>query len=69
MFDCLNTAGVGGYSYLLEPLWWLGMITSKCFLLGLFEFLLGFLLSSFFLVFFRFGTAMIISRTSVVWVV
>lgn len=21
--------GVGGYSYLLEPLWWLGMITSK----------------------------------------
>lgn len=38
MFDCLNTAGVGGYAYLLEPLWWLGMITSKCFLLGLFEF-------------------------------
>lgn len=24
--ECL---GVGGYSYLLEPLWWLGMITSK----------------------------------------
>lgn len=22
-------AGVGGYSYLLEPLWWLGMITSE----------------------------------------
>lgn len=22
-------AGVGGHSYLLEPLWWLGMITSK----------------------------------------
>jgi hypothetical protein len=21
--------GVGGFSYLLEPLWWLGMITSK----------------------------------------
>jgi hypothetical protein len=25
-------AGVGGYSYLLEPLWWVGMITSKVFL-------------------------------------
>lgn len=24
-------AGVGGYSYLLEPLWWIGMITSKFF--------------------------------------
>lgn len=23
--------GVGGYSYLLEPLWWIGMITSKFF--------------------------------------
>lgn len=22
-------AGVGGFSYLLEPLWWLGMVTSK----------------------------------------
>jgi hypothetical protein len=22
-------AGVGGYSYLMEPLWWVGMITSK----------------------------------------
>jgi hypothetical protein len=22
-------AGVGGHSYLLEPLWWVGMITSK----------------------------------------
>ncbi|KAA3482277.1 putative magnesium transporter NIPA6 isoform X2 [Gossypium australe] len=22
-------AGVGGYTYLLEPLWWAGMITSK----------------------------------------
>lgn len=22
-------AGVGGYSYLYEPLWWSGMITSK----------------------------------------
>lgn len=21
--------GVGGYTYLLEPLWWTGMITSK----------------------------------------
>uniref|UniRef100_A0A2P2K506 Probable magnesium transporter n=1 Tax=Rhizophora mucronata TaxID=61149 RepID=A0A2P2K506_RHIMU len=21
-------AGVGGYSYLLEPLWWAGMVTS-----------------------------------------
>lgn len=29
--------GVGGHSYLLEPLWWFGMITSKyCFHLGLF---------------------------------
>ncbi|GMP91398.1 hypothetical protein CsSME_00042117 [Camellia sinensis var. sinensis] len=25
-------AGVGGYSYLLEPLWWFGMITSKFFI-------------------------------------
>lgn len=25
---CLNLIGVGGYAYLLEPLWWLGMITS-----------------------------------------
>jgi hypothetical protein len=25
----LEFLGVGGYSYLLEPLWWLGMITSK----------------------------------------
>ena len=24
--------GVGGYSYLYEPLWWVGMITSKFFL-------------------------------------
>lgn len=24
-------SGVGGYSYLLEPLWWIGMITSKFF--------------------------------------
>lgn len=24
-----NLLGVGGYSYLLEPLWWLGMITSE----------------------------------------
>lgn len=22
-------AGVGGYGYLLEPLWWIGMVTSK----------------------------------------
>uniref|UniRef100_A0A2P2JCP0 Probable magnesium transporter n=1 Tax=Rhizophora mucronata TaxID=61149 RepID=A0A2P2JCP0_RHIMU len=22
-------AGIGGFSYLLEPLWWVGMITSK----------------------------------------
>ncbi|KAJ0009761.1 hypothetical protein Pint_34373 [Pistacia integerrima] len=22
-------AGVGGYTYLLEPLWWAGMVTSK----------------------------------------
>ena len=22
--------GVGGYSYLYEPLWWVGMITSQC---------------------------------------
>jgi hypothetical protein len=25
-------AGVGGYSYLYEPLWWAGMITSKLIL-------------------------------------
>ena len=24
--------GVGGYSYLYEPLWWVGMITSEFFL-------------------------------------
>ncbi|KAF9660906.1 hypothetical protein SADUNF_Sadunf19G0012400 [Salix dunnii] len=29
-------ASVGGYGYLLEPLWWLGMITSKLLLLLLF---------------------------------
>lgn len=66
MFDCLNTAGVGGYAYLLEPLWWLGMITSKCFLLGLFEFL-WVLVILFFLVYFRFGTPMIMSTTLTVW--
>lgn len=26
------TVGSGGFSYLYEPLWWLGMITSKCVL-------------------------------------
>lgn len=26
----LNNVGVGGYTYLLEPLWWAGMVTSKC---------------------------------------
>lgn len=25
----LLVAGVGGYSYLYEPLWWVGMITSE----------------------------------------
>lgn len=24
------SVGVGGYTYLLEPLWWVGMVTSKC---------------------------------------
>ncbi|GFY94709.1 magnesium transporter, putative [Actinidia rufa] len=28
-------AGVGGYSYLYEPLWWVGMITSEFFLAAL----------------------------------
>jgi hypothetical protein len=28
-FLCFAIAGVGGYSYLSEPLWWAGMITSK----------------------------------------
>ena len=28
-------AGSGGYSYLYEPLWWAGMITSKVTLLQL----------------------------------
>lgn len=27
--NILFMAGVGGYSYLYEPLWWAGMITSK----------------------------------------
>jgi len=27
--DCGIFVGIGGFSYLLEPLWWLGMITSK----------------------------------------
>ncbi|KAM0031553.1 putative magnesium transporter NIPA [Helianthus debilis subsp. tardiflorus] len=30
-------AGVGGYSYLLEPLWWVGMITSELSCLLLFN--------------------------------
>lgn len=25
----LADVGVGGYTYLLEPLWWAGMVTSK----------------------------------------
>lgn len=25
----LDNTGVGGYTYLLEPLWWAGMVTSK----------------------------------------
>jgi hypothetical protein len=24
----MEIAGVGGYGYLLEPLWWVGMVTS-----------------------------------------
>ncbi|KAG6738244.1 hypothetical protein POTOM_057853 [Populus tomentosa] len=28
-------ASVGGYGYLLEPLWWIGMISSKLLLLPL----------------------------------
>lgn len=28
-FFVLNNTGVGGYTYLLEPLWWVGMVTSK----------------------------------------
>lgn len=28
-------AGVGGFTYLLEPLWWVGMAISKCFSLSL----------------------------------
>lgn len=28
-FCVLSCVGVGGYTYLLEPLWWAGMITSK----------------------------------------
>lgn len=29
-------SGLGGYAYLLEPLWWIGMITSKCLSLAVF---------------------------------
>lgn len=29
--DVCYYAGVGGYAYLLEPLWWVGMLTSKHF--------------------------------------
>ena len=29
MMMMMAYAGVGGYSYLMEPLWWVGMITSK----------------------------------------
>lgn len=29
LFSLNFTTGVGGYSYLYEPLWWAGMITSK----------------------------------------
>lgn len=25
----MKFAGVGGYTYLVEPLWWAGMVTSK----------------------------------------
>jgi hypothetical protein len=28
-FCFFNNVGVGGYTYLLEPLWWAGMVTSK----------------------------------------
>jgi len=28
MLYVLKFAGVGGYTYLLEPLWWVGMVTS-----------------------------------------
>ena len=35
----LEFVGVGGYSYLLEPLWWIGMITSKLFNFVLFYWL------------------------------
>jgi hypothetical protein len=27
--DLSKISGVGGYGYLLEPLWWVGMVTSK----------------------------------------
>jgi len=30
----MEIAGVGGYGYLLEPLWWVGMVTSM-FLISL----------------------------------
>lgn len=30
----LSVAGVGGYSYLYEPLWWVGMITSELYLIS-----------------------------------
>lgn len=33
----LRFAGVGGYTYLLEPLWWIGMIISEIFFLPLKE--------------------------------
>ena len=28
-FCFFTNVGVGGYTYLLEPLWWAGMVTSK----------------------------------------
>lgn len=29
IFFPLENTGVGGYTYLLEPLWWAGMVTSE----------------------------------------
>lgn len=28
-YDLLDDAGFGGYTYLLEPLWWVGLVTSE----------------------------------------
>lgn len=62
-------AGVGGYYYLLEPLWWVGMITSKLLMFFLFLFFLPMLVLSncFFLISIIIGFDFIQSLYGINW--